>query len=86
MHGDNGTNVTISIGLVANPPTTNYTWTLNGRNLPNTSNIMVMPGELHFLPLLDDYQGNYLVRDCNNISCSSRNFSLAVYCKLWVWL
>ena len=87
MHGDNGTNVTVSVGLVANPPiTTNYTWTMNGKKLSNASNVTVMPGELHFAPLLVSAHGNYSVRDCNNISCSSRNFSLDVYCKLWAWL
>ena len=84
-HGDNGTNVTVIVGLVANPPVEHYTWTMNGRNLSQSTNVKVGPGELHFTPLLVESKGNYSVHDCNNISCHNFDFELDVYCKLWVW-
>ena len=86
VHGDNDTNASVVIEMVANPPIKNYTWTMNGNNLSNSSNVTVMPCGLYFTPLLADFMGNYSVQECNNISCSDLTFPLYVYCKLWVWL
>ena len=88
QNGVNGTEFTLSVGLMANPPVgKNFTWTQGEKKLSNSSNVKVMPGELLFSPLLTGSEGNYTVKDCNNISCGSLHFQFAVYCKLWgVWL
>ena len=86
MAGNNGTNFTLTVGLMANPVVANFNWTLNGKKLSDSGNVKVMAGELHFTPLLVDSKGNYSVRDCNNVSCSSLIFDFAVYCKFQVWL
>ena len=86
MTGINGTNVSVTVGLMSNPAVDNFTWTLNGTKLSDSDNLKVIPGELHFMPLLVNSRGSYSLLECNNISCNSLHFTLAIYCKLWVWL
>ena len=81
IHGDNGTDVNITVGLEANPAIANYSWMLNGTDLSDSSNVEVMGGALHFTPLLVDATGNYSMHTCNNISCANFSFPLVVYCK-----
>lgn len=77
---NNGTDFSVDIGLMSNPPIANYTWTVNGTKLSNSSNVKVMPGELHLMPVLVDSKGTYSVHECNNISCSNLGFVItAVY-------
>ena len=84
LDGVNGTELNVSVGLMANPPVDkDFTWTLNGKKLSDSSNVQLMPGDLQFSPLLVGFEGNYSVKDCNNISCESLHFEFAVYCKSW---
>ena len=71
----------ITVEVEANPAVVNYTWTLNGKVLSNSSNVEVMGGTLHFTPLLVNAMGNYSMQTCNIICCSSFNFPLVVYRK-----
>ena len=82
--GNNGTNVNVTVGLMANPQVKTFNWTRNGTKLSDSSNLKLMPGELRFMPLLvGSDEGKYVVTDCNNISCSSTQFTFDVYCKFW---
>ena len=84
--GINGTNLTVVLDLMANPPVgTDFIWKMNGKNISNTSSVTLTPGSVSFTPLLVENDGNYSVRSCNNISCATMNFTFDVYCELWVW-
>lgn len=87
-YGFNGTNLTVTVDLMANPPvTTNFNWEMNGKNISNSSGIVLLPASISFMPLRVENTGSYLVRGCNNLTCTvSQNFTFDVYCELWVWL
>ena len=79
--GNNGTEVNVTVSLIADPLVDQFQWYLNNSTISTNSRISLKPDKIHFNPLYVSDSGKYVVNGCNNVSCANQSFDLAVYCE-----